>query len=79
MADTARRLGRPVLVRGQGQRMGVLHQVYLRIDVQDKRRSRWGKDTSLRPDVRIGSTRNFEGMGAGIRDERTDKGKEESE
>jgi len=29
--------------------------------------------------VRMGSTRNFEGMGAGVRDERTDKGKEESE
>ena len=79
MADTARRLGRPVLVRGQGQRIRVLHQVYLRIDVQDKRRAGRGEDTSLRPDVRMGSTRDLEGLGAGIRDERTDKGKEESE
>lgn len=79
MADTARRLGRPVLVRGQGQRIRVLHQVYLWTHVQDKRRSGRGKDTSLRPDVRMGSTRDLEGLGAGIRDERTDKGKEESE
>lgn len=79
MADTAGRLGRPVLVRGQGQRMGILHQVHLRVDVPDKRRAGRGKDTSLCPDVRMGSTRDLEGLGAGIRDERTDQGTEESE
>lgn len=68
MADPERRLGRPVLVRGQGQRIRVLHQVYMRVDVPDKRRSGRGKDTSLRPYVRMGSTRDLEGMGAGVRD-----------
>lgn len=66
MADTAGRLGRPVLVRGQGQRMGILHQVHLRVDVPDKRRAGRGKDTSLRPYVRIRGTRNFEGLGKGV-------------